>query len=152
MDSKFCNILIEPTKFGPKFCQMDHRVFRFATRGQCIKGKQWNLKKICVCVQNNLAYFPFMHCPLVANWKTRWSIGKVPDPIHSKFFIQSSKLCAFLSIKTFCLSLQNASLKAKYALLKLLRHFMCPILVVSVVRLSPEKQFITSTTGPKLCN
>ena len=26
------------------------------------------------CVQNNLAFFPFMHCPLVANWKTRWSI------------------------------------------------------------------------------
>ena len=32
-------------------------------------------KKICVCVQNNLAYFPFMHCPLVANWKMRWSIN-----------------------------------------------------------------------------
>ena len=50
---------------------MDNRAFQFATRGQCIKGKQcWHIaikNKICVCFQNNLAYFPFMHCPLVAN-------------------------------------------------------------------------------------
>ena len=26
------------------------------------------------CVQNNLAYFPFMHWPLVVNQKARWSI------------------------------------------------------------------------------
>ena len=54
--------------------------FNFSTRGQWIKGKQCQhiaiKNKICVCVQNNLAYFPFMHCPLVLNQKVRWSIGK----------------------------------------------------------------------------
>ena len=57
---------------------MDHRAFRFTTRVQCIKGKQCqhiaNKNKICICVQNNLAYFPFMHCPLVLNQKAQWSI------------------------------------------------------------------------------
>ena len=37
-----------------------------------------NKSKICVCVQNNLAYFPFLRCSLVANRKTRWSIGSAP--------------------------------------------------------------------------
>ena len=50
----------------------------FDPRGHYIKGKQCQhviLKnKIYVCVQNNLAYFPFMHCPRVANRKARWSI------------------------------------------------------------------------------
>ena len=58
--------------------RMDQHTFVFATRGHCIKGKQCYYiairNKIIVCVQNNLAYFPFMHCPLVANRKTRWSI------------------------------------------------------------------------------
>ena len=53
---------------------MDHRVFRFATRGHCIKGKQCYLKQN-MCLRSKQAYFPFMHCPLVANQKTRWSIG-----------------------------------------------------------------------------
>ena len=58
---------------------MDQRAFVFATRGHCIKGKQcYHIaikNKRCVSVQNNLAYFPFMHCPLVANGKVSWSIG-----------------------------------------------------------------------------
>ena len=58
---------------------MDQRAFVFATRGHCIKGKQcYHIaikNKICVCVQNNLAYFLFLHCPLMANWKARWSNG-----------------------------------------------------------------------------
>ena len=62
---------------------MDHRAFWFANRGQCIKGKQCQhiaiKNKICVCVQNNLAYFPFMHYPLVANRKARWSIVYFPQ-------------------------------------------------------------------------
>ena len=57
---------------------MDHRTFFFATRGHSIKGKQCQhvafKNKICICVQNNLAYFPFMNWPLVANQKARWSI------------------------------------------------------------------------------
>ena len=41
--------------------------------------RYWNFLSPCrnatlCCVQNNLAYFPFMHCPLVANRKARWSI------------------------------------------------------------------------------
>ena len=57
--------------------QMDQRTFVFATSGHCIKDKQCQhvaIKIICVFVQNNLAYFPFMHCPLVANPKPYWSI------------------------------------------------------------------------------
>ena len=50
---------------------MDQHAFVFATRGHCIKGKQcYHIvikNKIYVCVQNNLAYFPLMRCPLVAN-------------------------------------------------------------------------------------
>ena len=57
---------------------MDQCAFVFATRGHCIKGKQFQhiaiKNKICVFVQNNLAYFPFMHCPLVSNQKALWSI------------------------------------------------------------------------------
>ena len=57
---------------------MDQCTFVFATRGHCIKGKQCQhvvLKnKISVCVQNNLACFPFLHYPLVANRKACWSI------------------------------------------------------------------------------
>ena len=50
---------------------MDQRAFVFATRGHCIKGKQCQYITIknqymSLC-SNNLAYFPFMHCPLVAN-------------------------------------------------------------------------------------
>ena len=60
---------------------MDQRAFVFATRGNCIKGKQCQriaLKnQIYVCIQNNIAYFPFMHCPLVGNQKWRWSIGPI---------------------------------------------------------------------------
>ena len=67
---------------------MDHRIFWFAARGQSIKGKQCNTlqfktKYLCACVQNNLAYFPFMHCPLVANQKTRWSISPSNDASKS---------------------------------------------------------------------
>ena len=58
---------------------MDQRAFIFATRGQCIKGKLCQHitinNQIFVCIKNNLAYFPFMHCPLVGNQKARWSIG-----------------------------------------------------------------------------
>ena len=50
---------------------MDQHSFVFVTRGKCIKGKQCQRitikNQIFVCVQNNLAYFPFMHCPLVGN-------------------------------------------------------------------------------------
>ena len=57
-----------------KFSAMDQGTFVFATKGHSIKDKQCQhiaLKnKICVCVQVNLAYFPF----LVANRKVRWSI------------------------------------------------------------------------------
>ena len=31
---------------------------------------------MCLC-SKNLAYFPFMHCPLVAKWKARWSIKAI---------------------------------------------------------------------------
>ena len=53
--------------------------------------------KIWVGVQNNLAYFSFMHCPLAANRKARWS-----DCLHwlvtvtfTKFF---DLICHFLII------------------------------------------------------
>ena len=57
----------------------DQHAFVFATRGHCIKDKQCQhltiKNKISVCIQNNLSYFPFMHCPLVGKQKWRWSIG-----------------------------------------------------------------------------
>ena len=59
---------------------MDQHAFVFVTRGHCIKGKQCQhiaiKNKICVCVQKNRAYFPFMHYPLVAKLKAWLSIGK----------------------------------------------------------------------------
>ena len=59
---------------------MDQHIFVFATRGHCIKGKQCQRitiknQNMSLC-QNNLSYFPFMHCPLVANQKARLSIVK----------------------------------------------------------------------------
>ena len=62
----------------PNTIPMDQRAFVFATRGQCIKGKQCQhitiKNQIFDCIQNNLAYFPFMYCPLVGNQKWHWSI------------------------------------------------------------------------------
>ena len=50
---------------------MDQRSFVFATRGHCIKGKQYQHitiknQNICLCSkQSSLFSFPFtMHCPL----------------------------------------------------------------------------------------
>ena len=51
--------------------EMDHSVFRFATRGQCIKGKKLDSL-------NTTTYFVLncnVLCPLAANRKTRWSIS-----------------------------------------------------------------------------
>ena len=77
---------------------MDQRAFIFATRGQCIKGKQCQhitiKNQIFVCVQNNLAYFPFIHCPLVGNQKRRWSIVKnsPKQQIENKFSRSPTKI------------------------------------------------------------
>ena len=50
-----------------------------------------NLKQnMCLCSHHNLAYFPFMHCPLVANQKTRWSIcSSFHNELHVNFLIFS---------------------------------------------------------------
>ena len=57
---------------------MDHHVFRFATRGQCIKGKKLD------CFEHNhifcfncnvLALLSFYALPSGGNQKTRWSIN-----------------------------------------------------------------------------
>ena len=60
---------------------MDQRAFVFAARGHCIKGNNASTlqlkNKICVCVKNNLTYFPFIRWPLVANRKVGWSIGPI---------------------------------------------------------------------------
>ena len=69
---------------------MDHHVFRFTTTWQCIKGKQYILQiKTKIGVQNNLAYFPFMHCPLVSNRKTRWSIRYLLGLPPKNFFYET---------------------------------------------------------------
>ena len=59
---------------------MDQRTFVFATRGHCIKGKQCQHvtlgnKTIGLCYKQSRLFY-FMHCPLVANQKACWSIGK----------------------------------------------------------------------------
>ena len=54
---------------------MDRNAFVFATREHFIKGKNdcaLQLRiEICLCIENNLAYFPFMQCSLVAKSKAR---------------------------------------------------------------------------------
>ena len=69
---------------------MDQHAFVFATRGQCIKGKQCQritLKnQIFVCSQNNLVYFP--------NQKRRWSIVVIFQPIkHLEYNKISNCIC-----------------------------------------------------------
>ena len=54
-------------------------------------------KAKCVCVQNNLAYFPFIHCPLVANQKTRWYIN-TRSLFYSLLKWHCVVLCTFHSI------------------------------------------------------
>ena len=75
------SLYLECREHFPKLDSMDHCVFQFATRWQCIKRQQCYhisiYNKIRGYVQNNLSFFPFMHCPLVANWKTRWSIEEI---------------------------------------------------------------------------
>ena len=40
-----------------------------------------NLKQnMCLCSKQS-SFFPFMHCPLVANQKTRWSISKLSSVV-----------------------------------------------------------------------
>ena len=56
---------------------MDHRVFQFATRGQCIKEKSWivlNTITYFVLNCNVLALLSFYAVPSGGNRKTRWSI------------------------------------------------------------------------------
>ena len=55
---------------------MNHRVFWFATRGQCIKGKKARLNTTTYFVLNCnvLALLSFYALPSGGNWKTRWSI------------------------------------------------------------------------------
>ena len=64
-----------------RFEHMDHYAFQLATRGQCIKGKLCQhiaiKNKISFCVQNNLAYFPFML------W---WQIEKHGGPLTDYWF------------------------------------------------------------------
>ena len=68
-------VVIGKSKFSD--IPMDHRVFQFATRGQCIKGKKLD------CFEHNhifcfncnvLALLSFYALPSGGNQKTRWSI------------------------------------------------------------------------------
>ena len=54
--------------------RMDHRAFRFATRGQCIKGKWARLFWTHILFLIAMCQQPFLQCPLVANTNPRWSI------------------------------------------------------------------------------
>ena len=45
---------------------------------------------MCVCVQNNLAYFPFMHCPVGTNRTVHWSIGKIKCQSHKHILPRGS--------------------------------------------------------------
>ena len=108
---------------------MDQRAFIFATRGQCIKGKQCQhitiKNQIFVCVQNNLAYFPFMHCPLVGNqnpflWILTTSNSRSPtcnlstnktfsqiQQIYDKKVVQFCPVCYLLSLFSLSSFLQT---------------------------------------------
>ena len=68
---------------------MDHRIFWFATRGQCIKGKKarlfWTQPRIFFNC-NVLALLSFYALPSGGNRKTWWSIEGQIFPIHFEIF------------------------------------------------------------------
>ena len=74
---------------------MDHRVFQFATRGQCIKGKKLD------CFEHNhifcfncnvLALLSFYALPSGGNRKTRWSIENVGSKFCLLHFSYDSQM------------------------------------------------------------
>ena len=65
----------EPLANEPTQDKIDQRAFQGTASKENSASTLVLNNKIFVCVQNNPAYFPFMHCPLVANWKARWSIA-----------------------------------------------------------------------------
>ena len=97
---------------------MDHCIFQFATRGQCIKGKKldcFEQKHIfCFKLQCASIVVLFNALPSGGNWKTRWSInnrrGIIKCTIHFKTVCYGQLYIIFIKLEcTTCFKLLKSN-------------------------------------------